>query len=155
MEAVWTLLELDAAGLAAEEPRTGGGVRHGEPLRVPGAVEMLLEHQAGAAVVPGGARPLAPEVLVIPLPALVLAWIPLGGVARGGAALLPPPAIHGAVMPVVSGGLARVQTQLPVHTHHLTGLCKWILTYLMTKYSEIVLLGEAVGKDLGDSVAFS
>ena len=68
MEAVWTLLELDAAGLAAEEPRTGGWVRHGEPLRVPGAVKMLLEHQAGAAVVPGGATALTPEVLIIPLP---------------------------------------------------------------------------------------
>ena len=68
MEAVGTLLELDAARLAAEEPGAGGRVRDGEPLRVLRAVEVLLEHEAGAAVVPGGAPALTPEILVIPLP---------------------------------------------------------------------------------------
>ena len=68
MEAVGTLLELDAASLAAEEPGAGGRVRDSEPLRVLWAVEVLLEHEAGAAVVPGGASALTPEILVIPLP---------------------------------------------------------------------------------------
>ena len=122
MEAIWTLLELDTAGLAAEESGAGGRVGDGEALRVLGTAQVLAQHQAGAAVVPGGARPLTPVVLVIAPPALVHTGVALGGVAGGGAALLPPPSIHRAVMSPVSRRHAGVQAQLPVHTHGLSGL---------------------------------
>ena len=108
MEAVRTFLEFHSAGLAAEEPGAGDWVGNSEPLRVLGALQMLLEHQARAAVFPGGAWTLAPKVLVIPLLALVSAAVSLGRVAGDWATLLPTPAIHRAVMPPVCRGMTNV-----------------------------------------------
>ena len=88
-------------------------------------------------------------------PALVLAGVTQGRVAGGGAALLPPPAMHGAVMSLVCGELTLGHTQLPVHTHHLTRGLEWKCQKTNRSKQKKILWGAAVGKDLGDSVAFS
>ena len=76
---------------------------------------MLLEHEGRAAVVPGGGLSLAPVVLVAPLPALVEAGGPGGGVVGGGAALLGAAPVHGAVVAGVPRRAAGAQAQLAVH----------------------------------------
>ena len=43
MEAIWTLLELDTAGLAAEESGAGGRVGDGEAVRVLGTAQVLAQ----------------------------------------------------------------------------------------------------------------
>ena len=91
---------------------------------------------------------------------------------RDGGALLPGPAIHGAVMSLVSGGIRsrdHVYWSLPgqwradtcpgiaphTHSHSYSALNMNMIHDFITKGSKGVLCGAAVGKDLGDSVGFA